>query len=406
MFDPVEPTPSSKRTKRLLKHWYALTAPIHRYWARRRRTHARNLIGITGSVGKTSATHLLAQLLDPYGSVVTGIARNTPHHSLRTIRKLRKPVDFVIQEVSGHLPGAIDSVAKVVGFDGAVITTVGGDHLDAFGSLEAIAAEKGTLAAAVPATGFVCLNIDDPRVVAMRERCIARVVTYGTSSEADLRAVDVDATWPHGMSFTLVVGGKHYRVVTRLVTSIYLTSVLGALAAVHALGLELAPAIAALANAEGVRNRFEVRRGVSGHIYLLDTIKASHWSTEIVFKHLPELQIDGLVVVIGQVSDIKNDSSRNYRKMIRRLAQSGITAIGIGPASGSARKVAAQGFDNALGFDKRDEVAAWLKTRAPTVVLLKGGEVLPLNTIADADGAVHIDVAQLEREHPSAHELP
>ena len=199
----------------------------------------------------------------------------------------------------------------------------------------------------------------------MRERCVARVVTYGTSADADVRAVDVDATWPRRSNFTLVVDGKRYPVETQLVTSIYLTSVLGALAAVYALGLDLRPAIAAMARAQGVRNRFEVRRGASGHIYLLDSMKASHWSTLIVFKHLPELGIKDLVVVLGQVSDIKNDSSRQYRKMIRGLAQAGMTVIGVGPASGSARKIAGEGFSTVFSFDTREQITAWLRRGHP-----------------------------------------
>jgi UDP-N-acetylmuramoyl-tripeptide--D-alanyl-D-alanine ligase len=408
MFDPVEPTPQSKRTEWLLRRWYAFTAPLHRYSARRHRTHARKLIGITGSVGKSSATHLLSQILTPFGSVVTGVARNTTHHSLRTVRKLRAPVDFVVQEVSAGNPGAISSVTDVIGFDGAIITTIGGDHLEAFGSLEGIAAEKGKLAASVPATGFACLNIDDPLVAGMRERCVARVVTYGTGPDADVRAVDIDATWPRGLRFTLVVGDKRYPVTTQLITSLYLPSVLGALAAVHALGLDLQQAIAALATAQGVRNRFEVRRGNSGHVYILDTVKASHWSTLIMLDRLPELGIKDLVVVLGQVSDIKNDTSRNYRKMIRALVKSGITVAGVGPATIPARKIAAEGFPQAFGFDTREQVADWLKTRAPGVVLLKGGKILPLNTIADADGAVHVDIGQLASvpRLPAAHETP
>jgi hypothetical protein len=84
-----------------------------------------------------------------------------------------------------------------------------------------------------------------------------------------------------------------------------------------------------------------------------------------------------------------------------------MTVVGIGPASGPARKIAAEGFAEVFGFDTREEVAAWLRTRRPGVVLLKGGKILPLNPIADADDAVHVDIGQLAREQqPAAHELP
>ena len=71
-----------------------------------------------------------------------------------------------------------------------VVTTVGDDHISALGSREAIAAEKGKLIAALPKHGTAILNADDPLVLAMQSRCQGRILTYGLSPNAMLRAED------------------------------------------------------------------------------------------------------------------------------------------------------------------------------------------------------------------------
>src|SRR4029079_13927951 len=70
----------------------------------------------------------------------------------------------------------------------AVVTYLGAAHLDAFGTLDGVAREKGALLAALPADGWAVLCGDDPRVLAMRERTTARVLIFGTSQGCDLRA--------------------------------------------------------------------------------------------------------------------------------------------------------------------------------------------------------------------------
>ena len=90
----------------------------------------------------------------------------------------------VLEMAADHL-GEIGRLARIAPPDIAVVTTVEPAHLEAFGSLEAIAREKGDLVAALPLTGLAVLNADDPRVLAMAERTSARVDHLW-----DLRRVD------------------------------------------------------------------------------------------------------------------------------------------------------------------------------------------------------------------------
>lgn len=381
MFEPLDQKePALQRAIRARKLWFRIAAPVHRILARRARGRIGRLIGITGSVGKTTAALMLGEILKRHGTAQTGLACNTEYHVYRGIRHVKAPIDYRVQEVSGHMPGHIGRVTATIPFDGAVITRIGRDHWSTYKSLEGIAEEKGTLAASIAPEGFACLNADDPLVAGVASRCRARVITFGTSEGATLRATNIRAAWPGRLSFTLTVDGEGHEVQTRMVGSIYLPSILGAIAGAYGLGIPLADIAADIADISAAPRRMEVVEA-GGHTFILDTIKASYWSTEILFNQIEELAIPDLVVVLGEVSDIANDSSRQVRKLIRRLAPRVGIVAGVGPVGRSAFKVGAEGVSNVLSFNRREDVADFLRGRPPSIVLLKGNTGFDLNRI-------------------------
>src|SRR3546814_2653526 len=121
-----------------------------------------------------------------------------------------------------------------------VVTTFGDDHYKAFGSRDAIAAEKGRLIALLPPDGIAVLNADDPLVWSMRETCQARILSFGLSESADLQARDICASWPARLSFTVRHQGCDHRVETQLCGRHWVTSTLAALATGVAPGIPLA----------------------------------------------------------------------------------------------------------------------------------------------------------------------
>src|SRR3546814_19339417 len=98
---------------------------------------------------------------------------------------------------------SFDPMLRLVRPSIGVVTTIGDDHHKAFGSREAIAAEKGKLIAALPAEGTAVLNADDPLVWAMRQRCKGRVLSYGLGEGADPQARDIRSRWPVPLSFNV-----------------------------------------------------------------------------------------------------------------------------------------------------------------------------------------------------------
>ena len=142
------------------------------------------VIGITGSVGKTTAKEAIAAVLGalaPDSAVFKNRANYNGLYGLPiALGELRPEQRIAVLEMAADHLGEIGRLARIAPPDIAVVTTVEPAHLEAFGSLEAIAREKGDLVAALRPAGLAVLNADDPRVLAMAERTSARVITFGT----------------------------------------------------------------------------------------------------------------------------------------------------------------------------------------------------------------------------------
>src|SRR4051812_22096324 len=163
----------------------------------RRRLRETAFVGITGSVGKTTTKELTAAVLvaelpgtrSPGGS-------NKLSSIGRTILATRPEHRSCVLEVAAWRPGSVAQIARLVPPRVAVVTRIGVDHYRAFRGAEGVAEEKRALVEALPPDGVAVLNADDPHAIAMAEACPGRVVSFGESPAATLRAEDVRAAWP------------------------------------------------------------------------------------------------------------------------------------------------------------------------------------------------------------------
>ena len=129
-----------------------------------------------------------------------------------------------------------------------VVTNVGYAHVEAFDSVEGIAAAKRELIEALPSDGVAVLNADDARVIGFRESHTGKVVTYGTAAPADVQAEDLEFG-PYGAGFT--VDGVHFN--TRLTGRHAVSNILAGLAVASSFAIpfgDLVPAIAEIAGVE------------------------------------------------------------------------------------------------------------------------------------------------------------
>jgi alanine racemase len=165
---------------------------IGRWAARRLAAVAPLVIGVTGSVGKTSTVRAIAAQLGQHGPVFR--SRQSFNSLLGlpiALARLRDQDRYAVLELGADRFGEIARLAALFPPRVAVVTNVGAAHLDTFGTPDAVAREKGALVAALPPDGWAVLNGDDPRVAALRDRTAARVLTFGVGQRCDLRASDI-----------------------------------------------------------------------------------------------------------------------------------------------------------------------------------------------------------------------
>ena len=205
-------------------------------------------VGIVGSAGKTTAKELFTGMLGNYGKAAGN------HGTFNNIEEIAKGMLHArpghrafVSELSEHLPGEVARQTALLRPSVAIVTVVKDDHIAAFASRQSIALEMQALVNALPANGTAVLNADDPLVLAMAALCRAKVLTYGLSSQAELRAEEVSSAWPDRLQMTLVFGPQRVRLVTQLCGTHWIPSVLGTIGGGLATGLTLEQCATAIA---------------------------------------------------------------------------------------------------------------------------------------------------------------
>ncbi|SMH53963.1 UDP-N-acetylmuramoyl-tripeptide--D-alanyl-D-alanine ligase [Maritimibacter sp. HL-12] len=161
----------------------------------RRRSRAR-VAAITGSVGKTSAKEMLRAALEGQGRVHAAEASYNNHWGVPlTLARMPRETDFAVIEIGMNRPGEIAPLARLAKPHVAMITTVAAAHLEAFESLEGIAAEKASICDGLEPGGLAVLNGDidtAPILRAAATRAGATSVSFGENADNSLRLLSVD----------------------------------------------------------------------------------------------------------------------------------------------------------------------------------------------------------------------
>ena len=305
---------------RLARHWRPrLTKPV--------------FVGITGSAGKTTTKELLFGVLS-YKSrgVANPASLNVLPHVAKTILRARFHHAFCITELSEHKPGAMDEQLSLLQPSIGIVTIVQNDHEAAYDSVDGIALEMRKLVAFLPATGTALLNADDPRVLAMAAVCRARVITYGASPDANLRAENVTTSWPGRLSMTVVFEAKQVSVTTQLCGVHWLPSVLSAIGAGLATGMTLEECAAAVATVAPFDGRMQPVTTPDGIHFLRDDFKSPLWTVDSCFDYLKLAQARRKFIVIGELSEVGSTKKAVAYRRIAAMAQTAAdVTVFVGP---------------------------------------------------------------------------
>ncbi len=205
------------------------------------------VVGVTGSAGKTSAKEMLRAALG--GARVHAAERSFNNHwgVPLTLARMDPGAEVAVVEIGMSAPDEIAPLSRLARPHVALITTVAPAHLAAFGSLEAIAREKASIARGIEPGGVLVIPSDLPVTPLLRRGAGgARVATFGEAPDADLRLVEGEAG-PRGTTARIAVDGATLDLALGVPGRHHLTNALGVLAVVHALGRDVAAAAGALA---------------------------------------------------------------------------------------------------------------------------------------------------------------
>jgi len=352
------------------------------YW---RAKHDVKVIGITGSLGKTTCKELTAAVLASAFDVIKSEANlNTEIGLPLTLLQLRPDHQRAVLEMGMYGPGEIRLLCQIARPQMGVVTNVGPIHMERLGSLEAIAAAKAELVESLPPEGTAFLNGDDPLVAAMAQRTAARVISFGTTQECDVRGTVLASAGLQGVTFRLACGDESVDVATALPGRHNLHNVLAAATVGLADGLPLRQVAEALEKAD-VPLRLRTLAGPNGSTIIDDSYNASPASVLAALDLLAELPGRHLAL-LGDMRELGAYEEEGHRLVGQRAAR-GLHALYVVGQRGQLIGEAAQkaGQPEVHFLRSKEEASAILRKalRQGDHLLVKASRALALETVVE-----------------------
>ena len=339
--------------------------------AAQRLTFNGPVIGVTGSVGKTSTKDLAwAALAASRSTWANERSFNNEQGLPTTVLNMPGGTEVLMLEMGMRGLGEIAELCEVARPTIGVVTRVAEAHSDRVGGIDGVARAKVELIEALPDDGIAILNADDARVRAMSAACAGSVHLFGEAADADVRvsklyldelaraSFHLDTPWG-SCDVRLGISGRHMA-----------NNAAAALACVGAVGGDLSAGAAALGDVGLTAMRMDVQRTDSGAIILNDSYNANPTSMRAALDALADLTANRRVAVLGLMAEI-TDSEAEHRAIAAYAAERDITLLAYGT--------------DLYGITPTDDPVAVLGSLASgDAVLVKASRMVGLERIAAA----------------------
>jgi UDP-N-acetylmuramoyl-tripeptide--D-alanyl-D-alanine ligase len=331
------------------------------------------IVGVTGSAGKTTTKDIIAAMLAINMPAAKTIGNLNNHVGLPlSILRMPSSARVAVLEMAMNHAGEIRRLSEIARPNIGVVTNVGHAHMEAFDSIEAVAAAKRELIESLPADGVAVLNFDDPLVLQFRHAHRGRTITFGLNPGAGVRAENVQYTSEgvtfsvDGVPFSSPLHGRH--------------SILNFLAGIAVAGLfgirpsELTDVVRDIPPGPMRGERF-LHNGI---LILNDCYNSNPDAARAMIDVLRDTQAKRRIAVLGEMLELGRWSGALHRDVGSYLAAQGIDVlVGIRGAAGSlvdAAKEAGQAVNAAFFFERPEEAGDQLRkiASAGDVILFKG----------------------------------
>ena len=370
------------------------------------------VVGITGSMGKTSAKEAVFSVLKtkfnvrkniknynnelgvPLTIIGTESGGRSPLGWLKVfgtaiwllIIKRKKYPEVLVLEMGADKPGDIGYLVNIVPCDVGVVTKVGPAHLEAFKTVANIAKEKRKIVTHLAEKGKAVLNWDDPLVKSMADKVKAEVISFGYNEEADVRSQDMSQ---HGEGLDLA--GIKFKIDSKgSVVPIFLPGVVGAhqinsaligAAVGVAMGMNLIEVSEGLKDYKTPKGRMSLIRGDRDTLIIDDTYNSSPRAAKAALDALAKLnieQVERKVAVLGDMLELGDYTEEAHRELGKSVAEAGIDyLILVGKyREETARGAVEGGLTEVIKFEDslkaRQEINDLIKSK--DLILVKGSQ--------------------------------
>lgn len=347
------------------------------------------VVGVTGSVGKTTTKEMVAAILSKFGKTLKNEGnRNNEIGLPETVLKLDESTELAVFEMGMSALGEISRLSRCAMPYAGIITCIGVSHIEMLGSQENILKAKMEILDGMPADGLLVLNGDDPFLNSVRDSLTCRVATFAVDNDScDVTAREISCkTFPSTFTIRDKEHGSFY--VTIPCSGIHaVKDALAAYTLATRLGLDPGTCASALSEyaPSGMRQRFRTVRGIT---VIEDCYNANPDSMEASLKTLADLPCNGIkIAVLGDMLELGDISDDAHRKT---GVLAGTLGLDILLCCGEKMKLAAEtaaeaGVSCVRHFEDKMEIADYLRecAHAGDMVLFKASRGMALEDIME-----------------------
>ncbi len=343
------------------------------------------VVGITGSVGKTTAKEMVAQALSAAFRVLkTAGNQNSQVGVPITVCGLRKDHTAAVVEMGVSMPGEMGRIAAVVKPTCAVMTNIGVSHIEFMKTRENILREKAHIADYLPAGGALFVNGDDDLLPTLKETLGNKVVTFGLGPGCDWRAYGLNEA-DKGTFFTCQSpAGERTELFVPAAGEHNVRNALAAMAVARYLGVPAEDAVRAISAYKAPAMRQQVVEA-NGLLIIDDSYNASPDSMRSAIDVLQSRNVTGKrAAVLADMLELGDFSQQGHREVGEYAREKGVDLlVGVGPL---AKDIAAGYGEGALWFEDNAQAIACLKEtlREGDAVLVKGSRGMQTDQIVAA----------------------
>ncbi|MFE8699261.1 UDP-N-acetylmuramoyl-tripeptide--D-alanyl-D-alanine ligase [Cytobacillus sp. FJAT-54145] len=291
------------------------------------------VVAITGTCGKSTTKEMIKQILNQDRLVqATESSKNEPRRSFPYLLGINRKTKAAVFETGLGNPGNIKHQCLIYSPTIGILTTIGAHHLDGCKTLEGYIQAKGEIIEGVREGGTLILNSDDENIKKLSlKQFNGKVVYFGVHPSADYQATNIKFS-NNGMTFDLQHNKKSYPVFVPGYGEHQVYNALAAIAAVHAMGLDIKDASRRLKTFKNMERHLEVSSGINGSTIIDDTWTINPTSIEAALNVMDEISKNKKkIVLLGNINRLGDYEIEFHQKVGSMVASRDIhTLITIG----------------------------------------------------------------------------